>query len=337
MADGIESLNAHVKRLQTHDTASLCWSNGSLVDWVKGGRILHIDGSVEESNVRYPYRFDAAIVSPCGQFSVIYEKLGTKGLVLQQGKILREISRSYYHAAVYEYPILILQDHSGRVFLLHCPNEYCVLELEDIQTGKRVPASFARKSPDFFHSRLRASPDGKWLLSAGWVWHPSDELRVFDLQAAWRDSGALDRLLDSPQLQDEVDAAEFLPDGSILLATRLEETSYDDPDAANSLAILSPLASTISSSCPAAEKVGMLMPLDANLAIGFHSHPKLFSLKTGAVLHRWEEIDSGTQTSSIIWHEPSPPVVACDMANRRFAVLNGTTVFVVDVPRGISG
>jgi hypothetical protein len=61
---------------------SLCWDRDELVDWVDGGKRFHLNGSIEDSCVRYGYRFDAACVSPSGSYAVIYERLGTKALLL---------------------------------------------------------------------------------------------------------------------------------------------------------------------------------------------------------------------------------------------------------------
>ena len=93
---------------------SLVWEGDELVDWVAGGRRFRLDGRVIEPNVRYAFAFDAARNSPSGEFSVIYTRCATKGLVLQRGKVLREINRSFYHAAVYEYPIAMFALADGR-------------------------------------------------------------------------------------------------------------------------------------------------------------------------------------------------------------------------------
>jgi hypothetical protein len=83
---------------------SLCWRGDELVDWVGGGRAFAADGTERPARVIYGYRFDAATASPDGRFAVIYERLGTKGLLLHDGRIVRELDRSFYHAAAYEYP-----------------------------------------------------------------------------------------------------------------------------------------------------------------------------------------------------------------------------------------
>jgi hypothetical protein len=80
---------------------------------------------------------------------VIYERLGTKGLLLHEGRIVRELDRSYYHASAYEYPVALFNDPDGRVLLAHCLGNYCRLELEEAETGRPLTASADRKPSDF--------------------------------------------------------------------------------------------------------------------------------------------------------------------------------------------
>src|SRR5688572_2620497 len=87
---------------------SLCWHHGDLVDWVDGGTRYRLDGTVVPRTVFYAYRFDHALIAPNGRYVALIERLGTKGLILKNGEIVREINRSYYFANAYEYPIIFL-------------------------------------------------------------------------------------------------------------------------------------------------------------------------------------------------------------------------------------
>ena len=98
-----------MNKLKAPGLRSVLWLEDCLVDWVGGGRFVGLDGSEHSASVYYAYRFDAAVHSSCGTYAVIYERFGTKGLVLKDGRGLREINRSYYHAHVYEYPVAIFQ------------------------------------------------------------------------------------------------------------------------------------------------------------------------------------------------------------------------------------
>ncbi len=69
-------------------------------------------------------------------------------------------------------------------------NAYNRLEIEDARTGEPLTAGPEREPDDFFHSRLAVSPSGRYLLSAGWVWHPWGCLVVFDLRQALADPRA---------------------------------------------------------------------------------------------------------------------------------------------------
>ena len=263
---------------------------------------------------------------------MIYEKLGTKGLVLQSGKVVRELNRSFYHAHVYEYPIAIWRSANGRVLLAHCPNEYCRLEIEDLVTGERVGGSRKRKPADFFHSRLRISSDGRWLLSAGWIWHPFSMVSVFDLEVAMKKPNMLDRGLELPAIDGEVAAAEFLPNNRMLISTSDESLGNEGSVIeTNAAAIIDIECRQVTSQTRTHETIGSLMTIDEEVAVGFFEHPKLFSLRTGAVLERWETINSGDQTSSIIWNGVSTPPIAVDVARRRFAVAEDSGVCVVQV------
>ena len=79
----------------------------------------------------YAYSFDAAKASPDGRFAVIYEKQGTKGLLLDNGRIVRGLNRSFYKARAYEYPVALFHEPGGSLLLAHCPNTYNCIELEE--------------------------------------------------------------------------------------------------------------------------------------------------------------------------------------------------------------
>lgn len=323
-------------KLKAPGLRSIHWLDGGLIDWVGGGTFVGLDGRVNPNRVNYAYRFDAAVQSSCGTYAVIYERFGTKGLVLKQGQVLREINRSYYCADDYEYPIAVLQTGAGRWLLAHCPDEYNRLELDDLETGERLSAQASRQPRDYFHSRLRASADGRWLLSAGWVWHPWDTVEVFDIEKSLQDPSALDEPMPLPRMEAEVCAAEFHPSGRLVVSTT-SETLDDPPDLApgsvgpNCLAVIDIASGQVLSTAQVQQPTGTLMALDASQVIGFYEHPKLISLVDGSVKARWEHIQSGTQLSSIALNHEGWPVIACDPDHRRFAVVNGDWVHWVDL------
>jgi hypothetical protein len=317
---------------------SLVWNGDELIDWASGGTRFLLSGETVPNSVYYPYSFDAAVMSPSGEFAVIYTRLGTKGLVLRRGKIVREINRSYYHAGVYEYPVAIARLNDGREVLIHCPQEYCRLEIEELGSGRRLTERSSRKPGDFFHSRLAASPDGRTLLSAGWIWHPVDDVRVFDIEAALQDASQLDGLGFGIDAWADESSAAFDCDGRVVVVLNGIESQGEDGHATStSLVEIRTFEPRISSAARTVHRhgrLGTVMPVGTGLLLGLYEFPRLIDSTTGDELQNWPHIHSGRQTSSILLDsEPSLPAIALDPVRRRCAIADseGITVLRFDV------
>lgn len=319
---------------------SLCWREDQLVDWVGGGRAFAVDGTEQPAKVYWGYRFDAATASPDGRFAVIYERLGTKGLLLRDGKILRELDRSYYFAESYEYPVALFNHPDGRLLLAHCPGNYCRIELEEAETGRRLTAA-DRKPTDFFHSRLAASPHGKRLLSAGWIWHPLSLVVCFDVAQALTDPHHLDsrqHLSSSfnPGLAEESSACWLDDDRIAVAASTQPEENEVEADAGprlqpRGLAVYDMANRTCLQSFQLDEPPGTIMALGNRYVLSLYRHPKLVDLSTGKVIHVWPELQSGLQDGSIILNDDAkPPPLAFNPASKRFAIVNHDTVTVIE-------
>jgi len=76
------------------DVKSLVWIGDELIDLAAGGRRFALDGTVDNPHVFYAFRFDRATASPSGAYAALYSSLGTKGLILKDGRLVREINRS---------------------------------------------------------------------------------------------------------------------------------------------------------------------------------------------------------------------------------------------------
>ncbi|WP_233614069.1 MULTISPECIES: hypothetical protein [Corallococcus] len=297
--------------------SSLCWSGDALVDPVGGVVRYHLDGTTFDPHVRYSYRFDRAVMSPDGRYSVLYESLGTTGLLLDGTEVVRQLTRDFYHANTHDYPVALHTLPSGRTLLAHCPESYCVVELEDAATGERLTKR-DNTPTDIFHSRLQFSPDGRYLASAGWIWHPVDAASVFDVPRALEEPASLD----SAALMDGVENGIFLTSVAFgvkdtLVFVRVDESRDGDTF---SLGTYSLPERKVLSEVELEEPAGPLMVVDAEHIVDFFGHPKLVARSTGRVVQRWEDLDTGKVLASIRHHLPPPPHFALDAANRRFAV-----------------
>lgn len=312
---------------------SICWTNDRLVDWVSGGMSLGLDGSIDQSNISYGYPFDSAVQSPCGQYSVIYQKRGTKGLVLHNGTIIREVNRSLYFSHVFEYPVALYINSNEEPILAHCPDEYNVLVLEHLISGKRLHAAGIRNSPEYFHSRLEVSNNRSFLISAGWYWHPFESVSVFDIEEPLKNISQLDKKLEMPDIDGEVCSADFIGDSKLLVCTSEESLDGEIRDvntiAPNYITIINLRTGEIESTVASMETLGTVHVLDEDLFLCFHKHPKLYSISTGQLIHSWDGIQSGEQTGSILSGQELPPSIAVDRDNRRFAVVDTDQVHVI--------
>lgn len=330
-----------VKRLTfaAAEVKSLAWVGDELVDVAAGGRRFLPDGTVTSPQVFYAFAFDRAVGAPTGTYSVLYTALGTKGLVLKNGQFVREINRSYYCADSYEYPIALGRLDDGRQVIVHCPDAYNRIEIEELESGRRLTARDS-ESPDFFHSRLQISPDGRYLLSAGWVWHPWSSLMVFDLAEAIREPRSLDGrgLIEGHEIANaEVEAAVFLDSDHILVTTSFDDEVLDQDAGATSLnpkevGIWSIRDNDRVARTRLAERTGTVMALRGSF-LGFYEHPRLFDPEDGSVVLRWDDLFSGRQTSSIILGDSQQalPPLALDPVRHRFAVADDETVTVVQL------
>jgi hypothetical protein len=325
---------------------SLCWRGDELVDWVGGGRALALDGTERRASITFGDHFDAATASRDGRFAVIYERLGTKGLLLKDGKILREINRSSYHANAYEYPVALFHEPGGRLLLAHCPRSYCAVELEEAETGRPLTASAEREPFDFFHSRLAASPHGKRLFSAGWAWQPLGIVEFFDVARALADPRHLDRgarvsPYSSHVCLAEEDAACWLDDDRVVVGASAEAEDPEEVREAGDETRLRPCGLAVydlaSRRClrtfQLPEQPGTILPIGQHHVLSLYRHPKLIDLSSDQVFHAWTELASGLQESSIIWglkDEAKPPPMAFDPVSGRFAIADRSRITVIE-------
>jgi hypothetical protein len=272
---------------------ALCWSEGVLYDAAAGWAALAYAGARRARFARYSPMFDAVATSPAGDVFALVASTGTKGLLLgPDGGVIREINRSYYNADVHRYPVALFTLANGRTALVHCPREYNLLEVEDALTGEPLTATQGREPKDFCHSRLAVSASGRYLLSAGWVWQPADDLAVYDLPQgsgspehldSWGDAVGIDGFV-----HREVSGACFIGD-DVVLSTSAEDTDdVGDPDDLGwgMLARWSSAERRYLWRQHLGDTAGDLAPIGGNV-LALYQHPRLYDGDTGQLLSEW--------------------------------------------------
>lgn len=316
--------------------STLNWTGDFLVDWANGGKIYFpIDQSLRSQiSFYFAFSFDSAISSSDGVYSFIYKKLGTKGLLLKKGEILREINRSYYHAEVYEYPVVFAKLKDGRDILIHCPNNYNRLEFEEVETGLLLTNHEARDPSDFFHSRLEVSPDNKTFLSKGWMWHPYDFVEVFDIEECLENPKALDESRIRPEVSTEISTASFINNELVLIGGSYdaEPFDYDFPDQLQNRQIgIWNLKTNMVSDIITPECIigGNLIAIDDTFAWDLYEHPKIINYKTGEMVDEIKKIYSGKQVSSIIHTTKDLPLIAFNPKTKQIAIGKDETIEIL--------
>jgi hypothetical protein len=337
------SLTAKVNRIDLpRPVSALSWKGHELFDMAGGESTIHIsDGRLERKYSGYGQRFDRASACPAGCHQAIYECLGTKALLRRSSGDLEELDRSFYHADVYEFPLALFH-RDGRALLAHCPDSYRQLHVDDADAGDRLTKNGRLEARDFFHSRLEASPDGRYLLSAGWFWHPWEALMLFDVDEAIADP----RTLDGPGLGGttpwlmiaaEVAAATFSDSDRVLVATKGGER-LDDPDVEEASLGCGELGcwaiserEWVSRSSPGIP-LGTLMAVGPAHVLSLYEHPRLIEIASGSIVEEWPAIASGTQQGSLILGDEQAmiPPIARDPLHNRIAIADSTGINVIE-------
>lgn len=331
----------------TSEPRSLRWNGEELVDAVGGFRRWTPDGTEHGSGFRYAYGFDRAAYSPSGRWTVVYTERGTKALLLDGERIARELNRSYYQAEAYDYPVALGTLPDGRDVLVHCPDEYNVLQVEDAGTGERL-TSGAREPRDFFHSRLSVSPDGRRLLSAGWVWSPVGLASAYDLQEALTDASVLDgegapghALLDA-----EVGSACWLDADRLAVSATDEDLGDEEERQALRVRELGVWSCTqerwVHRSATGSgdgdgdgdgDGWGTLVHCGGNRVMSLYGYPRLVDVTDGTVLAQWPDVAVPRRDGAFgVTHVPTP-VTALHPDGTRLAVAVEEGIAVLELPQ----
>ncbi|MFD8491720.1 hypothetical protein [Amycolatopsis sp. NPDC059657] len=306
---------------------TLTWHGDGLADWVSG-YTWYPDGPLD-GGPQYPFPdfYDGATVSPSGRYQVIYHEYGVDGLLLDRGEILRELTRDDDDPDAFFYPVTFGRLTDGREVLIHCPERRDRLEIELPETGERLtsrPLEEGVYESDIYHSRLAVSPGGRWLLSAGWVWHPIGIAEVFDLDAALADPRTLDavRTPRSPEPPaGEVESACWLDDDRLAVFSIGSENDGE-------LGVWSMEAADWTSKVSYQGHLGTIARFGDHL-LSFYEYPKLLDPVTGEVVASWPHLPTGHRALPYGWTY-EPETVAVHPDGTRFAVTSDEYITVVE-------
>lgn len=321
------------RQLLDHSVQTISWLGDDIVDWSRAGICYSLTGEKKQLNQYYfGYKFDTAINSPDGQYVFIYEKLSTKGILIKNGEILREINRSYYHANVYEYPATFLQK-DNITYLIHCPISYCQIDFENVETGEILTNTLNRKPTGFFHSRFEISPNSIYLISKGWAWHPYDFVEIFNIEDCFANPLLLDTSNLIPKSDSEICTASFINDYKVLIGSSKDTEPFEHEPSGNlkpgQIAIWDLISNSISTPITLDFEFGNLIAINELLAWDTYKFPKIIDLVTGQITDKAEDVYSGEQKSSIIFDIERKPQIVIDAKRKRLAIKENQKVTVL--------
>ena len=271
-------------------------------------------------NHYFTFAFNGAITSANGTYAFIYQKLGTKGLLLKNGEFIREINRTYYCADVYEFPWAFVEI-DDRTYLIHCPIAYDQLDFEDVETGELVTNIPGRVPPDIFHSRLEVSSDGSLLMDKGWVWHPLDRTFVFDIKDCFHNPMLLDKFDVEPPVDVEIVTASFIDNKRVLIGSSNEVIDEDNLSMfANQIATWDLQTNTISNQVAIDVEFGNLFVINERFAWDLYNFPKIIDTNSGRVIDSNKNINSGKQRSAIVSKSAGLPQIIFNYQTKQIAI-----------------
>lgn len=330
-------------RVWTGEVRSLVWDGDDLLDPVGGWRRWSPDGTEHRRDRRgYGRSYDRAVTSPSGRWTVVYGERGTRGLLLDGRRVVRELPRDDYRAESYDYPVGLGALSDGREVLVHCPEDYNRLQIEDVATSERLAAAPDEPGANPFHSRLTVSPGGRWLMSAGWVWSPAGICGVYDLDRALTDPSVLDGhglLTYGPLIDSETDSACWLDGDRLALATgdiggEPEEDGSVDEDrelGPHQLGVWSCATSKWLYRHDLPGPIGTILGC-GEAVLALYGHPRLFDIRTGDLVAQWPELAlPRRQFAYGVTHKPSP-VAAVHPDGTRVALALKAGIAVIRLP-----
>lgn len=329
-----------LRDVRTGEVRSLVWDGDDLLDPVGGWRRWTPDGKEHPPGRRdYGSAYDRAVTSPSGRWTVVYAERGTRGVLLDGRRVIRELHRDENYAEDFDYPVGLGMLADGREVLVHCPEEYTRLEIEDVATGERLTTG-ERDPAGVFHSRPAVGPGGRWLVSAGWVWQPAGVVTAYDLPRALADATVLDGrglLSHRPMIDAEADSVCWL-DGDRLAVVTGEHGGDPDDDEDDDMELGRHQLGVWS--FPTGRwlyRHDLPGPIGTVLACGeavlaLYGHPRLFDIRTGGLVAEWPELAMPRREGSYgVTHVPTP-VAAVHPDGTRVALAVEKGIAVIRIP-----
>lgn len=334
----IKKNRMHRTTIKTNYLKTIDWFDNKIVDWNSAGTQYQVDGeTIQLQKYHFGFECDGSITSENGEYVLIFQKLGTKGLLLKNGELIREINRSYYQSSVYEFPAAFFT-FNNRTYLAHCPIKYCQLDFEDVETGEIITNNVERNSQDFFHSRLEVSKNNKHLLSKGWFWYPIDAIGLFDIEKCISDPLLLDKGKTIPNVSSEICSAGFIDNKRVLVCSSLDGPVYDEDENGDDepipnghIAIWNIESNEIGKSVKINGEYGNIYPIDDKKCWDLYKYPKIIDLKSGEIIDKLNDVFSGEQRSSIIHHLKELPKVAFNKNTHQIAIAFGNKIEILTV------
>ncbi|KUN74837.1 hypothetical protein AQJ46_00430 [Streptomyces canus] len=314
---------------------ALVWQGDELVSGC--GRRWGADGVERKAVLAWSFPFDAGITSASGPYSAVYQERGTEGVLLERERVVRELNRSDYKAPNYDYPLALGTLSDGREVVVHCPDEYNVLQIEDAASGELLTPG-SREPQDVFHSRLSLSPDGRYLLAVGWFWHPFGIATVYDTALALTDPGTLDGdgLLPAAAVMDgEVTAGCWLDADRLVLATGAEAWNDGEESALppRHLGVWSVSEGRWLHRNPIADaEPGILLLPRGDHVISLLGHPRLLDTATGRLVAEWPEVGIPVKATCFGGSHVPSPVAALHPDGTRLAIAQTESIALITLP-----
>jgi hypothetical protein len=109
--------------------------------------------------------------------------------------------------------------------------------------------------------------------------------------------------------------------------------SSDTPIERGQLQIWNPAQPEKTTTLSPVGRLGSIAAIGNDHLLAMYDHLRLVEVATGSELFCWNELRSGTQTSSILISDPAMPIMAVDTAGLRFAIAAEEKIVVVQLAR----